>query len=152
MMTSKEVYPSLVQMIINAETISWNRFYNFLMFNTILVLAWATVWVSKDASALKAVVLLAICSLGGISGIFWAALGYRGREFLDAYAKMAADLEVDSTAWATDIEKYKPLTKTIELRDSLCYGWAGSRVALIAGPLAFTVLYGIMFFVSLSRR
>ena len=48
-MTLKEVYASLVQMTISAETVSWNRFYNFLMFNTILVLAWATIWVSKDA-------------------------------------------------------------------------------------------------------
>ena len=133
----------------NAETVSWNRFYNFLMFNTILVLAWATVWVGTASPALKAVILVAICVLGCVSGIFWAALGYRGRAFLYEYAKMAADLEAESTLWLADIQKYKPLTRTIELRDSLSFGWAGSRVVLIAGPLGFSVLYGIMLCVSL---
>jgi hypothetical protein len=149
-MAPKDAYTSLVQLIINAETISWNRFYNFLMFNTILVLAWATIWVSKDAAAVsKAVVLVAICSLGGISGIFWAALGYRGRTFLDEYVKISSDIEADARIWAADMKKIKPLTKTIELRDSMCYGWAGSRVVLIGGPLAFTLLYGIMVVISL---
>jgi hypothetical protein len=147
-MTAKELYPALVQLIIHAESVTWNRFYNFLMFNTILVLAWATVWVS-GASQLKAVILVAISSLGGVSGVFWAALGYRGRAFLSDYMKMATDLEADSNVWAGEIEKYKPATKSIALRDSLRFSWAGSRVILIAGPLAFTVLYGVMFCVSL---
>lgn len=148
-MTSKEVYLALVQLIINAETVSWNRFYNFLMFNTILVLAWATVWVASASLALKAVILVAICVLGGVSGVFWAALGYRGRAFLDEYAKIGADLEAQSAIWPADIQTYKPLTKTSELRDSLLFGWAGSRVVLVAGPLGFTVLYAIMLCVSL---
>jgi hypothetical protein len=147
-MTAKELYPALVQLIIHAESVTWNRFYNFLMFNTILVLAWATVWVS-GAPQLKAVILVAISSLGGVSGVFWAALGYRGRAFLSDYMKMAADLEADSNVWAGEIEKYKPATNSIALRDSLRFSWAGSRVILIAGPLAFTVLYGVMFCVSL---
>jgi hypothetical protein len=151
MMTPKELYPSLMQIIINAENITWNRFYNFLMFNTILVLSWATVWVgsSLQQAQLKTVILVTICTLGGLSGIFWAALGYRGRAFLYAYTKIAAEFESDSAVWTKDIEKYKPATKTIELRDSLCYSWAGSRVLLIGGPLAFTILYIIMLFVSL---
>jgi hypothetical protein len=93
--------------------------------------------------------LVAISSLGAVAGIFWAALGYRGRAFLFEYVKMASDLEADSAAWAGEIEKYKPATKSAELRDSLCYGWAGSRVILVAGPLAFTLLYLIMLVVSL---
>ena len=148
-MTPNELYPSLVQMILHAENVSWNRFYNFLVFNTILVLAWAAVWVSTPAQP-KTVFLITICVLGGISGIFWAALGYRGRAFLYEYTKMAAAIEADPAVWTQELEKYKPATRTVELRDSLCYSWAGSRGVLIGGPLVFTVFYGIMLFVSFT--
>ena len=147
-MTAKELYPTLVQLIIHAESVSWNRFYNFLVFSSILVLAWAAVWVS-DVPQLKPLILAAISLLGAVSGVFWAALGYRGRTFLFEYVKMASEIEADFTVWANDIEKYKPATRSVELRDSLRYGWAGSRVILVAGPLAFSVLYVIMLVVSL---
>src|SRR5689334_16945598 len=98
MVTSKDLYPSLVQMITHAENISWNRFNNFLMFSTILILSWATVWVANSPQS-RMMFLVAICILGGLSGVFWAALGYRGRSFLSAYLKMAADLEADSAVW-----------------------------------------------------
>jgi len=149
-MTAKELYPSLVQMIIHAENITWNRFYNFLMFNTILVLSWATLWTAASSSQSRLVVLIAICILGSISGIFWAALGYRGRAFLSEYMNIAKELEADPAVWAEDLEKYRQVTKALTLRDSLCYSWAGSRVLLIGGPLTFTVLYVVMLVVSLK--
>ncbi len=149
-MSSKELYPSLVQMIIHAENITWNRFYNFLVFNTILVLSWTTVWTATNAPQSRPVVLVSICILGSLSGIFWAALGYRGRAFLSEFMNMAKEFEADSSVWPKDLEKYKHATKAIELRDSLCYSWAGSRVLLIGGPLIFTVIYGILLVVSLK--
>lgn len=103
-MTPKELYPSLVQMIIHAESITWSRFYNFLMFNTILILSWATVWVPATAPQSRPVVLAAICILGGISGIFWAALGYRGRAFLSAFMTMAKEFEADSAVWTKELD------------------------------------------------
>jgi len=145
--TSKELYPTLVQMILHAENVSWNRFYNFLVFSTILVLAWAAVWVTSPSQA-KIVFLATICVLGAISGVFWAALGYRGRAFLYEYTKMAAALEADPTVWAQELKDHKPASRTIELRDSLCCSWAGSRGLLIGGPLVFAVLYCIMFVMS----
>jgi len=147
-MTAKELYPSLVQMIIHAENITWSRFYNFLMFSTILVLSWATLWTAANAPESRPIVLVAICILGGLSGIFWAALGYRGRAFLSEYMNMAKEFEADSAVWAKDLEKYRQATKALMLRDSLCYSWAGSRVLLIGGPLAFTALYVVMLVVS----
>jgi hypothetical protein len=147
-MTDKELYPSLVQMIIHAENITWSRFNNFLMFSTILVLSWATLW-TAGANA-PHVVLVAICILGGLSGIFWAALGYRGRAFLSEYMNMAKEFEADSAVWPKDLEKYRQATKALTLRDSLCYSWAGSRVLLFGGPLIFTALYVVMLVASLK--
>lgn len=148
-MTPGELYASLVQMIIHAENITWNRFYNFLVFNTILVLSWATVWIANSPQS-RTVVLVAICILGGLSGIFWGALGYRGRTFLNEYMKMAAEFEADLAVWPNNIERYRHATRALALRDSLSYSWAGSRVLLISGPLSFTVLYVVMLVVSLK--
>jgi hypothetical protein len=75
MVSRGELYSALVQMVNNAESISWNRFYNFLMGNSILVLAWATIYASQDRSTLTSIVLSAICVFGAGSGIVWAALG-----------------------------------------------------------------------------
>ena len=147
-MTAKELYPSLVQMIIHAESVTWNRFYNFLMFNTILVLSWSTIWVSNCSPQGKTVVLATICIVGGVSGVFWSALGYRGRKFLSEYMGMAEKLEADPATWEKEIHGCKLATRTTVLRDSLCYPWSGSKMILIYGPLAFTVIYVVMLVVS----
>jgi hypothetical protein len=142
MNSGQELYPSLVQMITHAENITWNRFNNFLMFNSILVLSWATVWEGQCKSP---TFLVIICVLGIFGGVFWAALGYRGRKYLDAYLDMAEELETTSPLWKNSNEKYKLATKTKELHKSLhCSSWAGSKVLLTCGPLAFTALYSIM--------
>lgn len=46
LVSAKDVYAAVFKMIVNAENISWNRFYNFLWFNSILIVSWATVWVA----------------------------------------------------------------------------------------------------------
>lgn len=153
-METKELYPSLIQMVIQAENISWGRFNNFLMFNSILVLAWSTIFAANLTSLQQSrtVVLVAFCILGAMSGVWWAALGSRGRAFLDVYLDVAQDFENDKTAWVNDStnDKFKIAKLTRDFRDSTCYSWAGSRVLLIGGPLSFTGLYFILFFVSLK--
>lgn len=73
--TAKEIYPVLVQLVIYAESITWNRFYNFLMGNSILILAWATIFVSPCSKGLGGKsVLVAISLLGAASGVAWAAI------------------------------------------------------------------------------
>lgn len=151
-METKELYPSLIQLIIHAENITWSRFNNFLMFNTILVLAWSTVFASNLTSFQQSrmVVLVAFCILGAVSGVFWAALGWRGRAFLYRYLDMAQDLEDDKTAWVNESanDEFKLAKLTKDFRDSTCYSWARSKVLLIGGPLSFSVLYFVLFLVS----
>ena len=69
MITDKELYPSLVQLRIHADSVTWNRFYNFLMFNSILVLAWATVYAAHPRPIGAWAVLVAFCFFGGLSGV-----------------------------------------------------------------------------------
>lgn len=150
MTTPKEMYSSIIQMIIQAETITWNRFYNFLMFNTILILAWATIYASDPRPNMAQMVLVTMCILGGISGVAWAALGFRGRKFLEEYINLAVKFESDSKCWSSDLDQYKMLTLTRTLIKSLPFGWSGSRYLLTIGSLAFTAFYAFLFYVAVK--
>lgn len=149
MITPEVLYPSLVQMIIHAETISWNRFYNFLMFNTILILAWSTIYVAQPRPAVAAAVLGTMALLGAVSGVAMAGLGVRGRKFLDEYVELAEKIEADGKCWAAELEKYKPLTLTKDCIKKFPHGWTGSRYLLTWGSVAFAVFHVFLFHVSI---
>ncbi|MBI2980620.1 MAG: hypothetical protein HYY41_07380 [Chloroflexi bacterium] len=151
--SAREIYSVIVQLVVHAESISWDRFYNFLIANSILILSWATIFSSIKNSWSVTVVLLAICLLGAVSGICFEKLGIRGRGFLDRYIALGSQIEADSTNWPPELEGNKPLTETMNLRDNrLPYRWSGSRYVLRFGPLSFTILYIVLFVVSLIRQ
>ncbi len=147
----KEVYSSLVQLATEAESITWNRFYNFLMGNSILILAWATMFSITSPSRMATHVLVAICVVGGVSGLIWAALGNRGRKFVYLYIDLGVQMEADATCWQNELDKYKPFTKIKESRETLPYSWSGSRYLLTIGPCVFTLLYILLAVASLIR-
>lgn len=94
-MKANILYPNIVQMANHAESITWNRFYNFTMANSILVLAWATVY-SGTTSVHRlslSTVLCAMCLLGIVTGYLWAGHAVRGREFLTGYLNMGRLVE-----------------------------------------------------------
>lgn len=149
--SAREAYPALVQLVIHAESITWNRFYNFLMANSILVLAWATVFASPGNDRIGSrVVLAAICVLGGASGIAWAGLAVRGRRFLFAFVSLGQSMEADPVHWAATLPAVKPLSIAADLRDTQAFRWAGSLYLLVCGSLAFTLLYSVMLVVSVG--
>jgi hypothetical protein len=159
----KTIYSSIVQMVIHAESITWNRFYNFLLTNSILILAWATIYVSCSNSQMTRILLLAICILGMIGCVFWAALGARGRKFLDIYIDMGKDMENDMekkteevskndpNTWPDLVAKHKLFKKTEETGRTACYGWASSKPILAGGPLLLIVLYILLLYASFIR-
>jgi hypothetical protein len=152
MVSRGELYAALVQMVNNAESISWNRFYNFLMGNSILVLAWATIYASQDRSTLTSIVLSAICLFGASSGIVWAALGKRSREYVETYFKQAIDLEQDLKTWdeAGISNSWKPFSATQTIRQKAS-SFSTSVFVLTWMPLAFSALYLLLFVASWWR-
>jgi hypothetical protein len=131
-------------MVIHAEAISWNRLYNFLMGNSILVLAWATVYASTQASILTRVVLTAICLLGGGSGVAWASLGGRTRKHVQRHFDQALEIEQTPPMWEDGIpNELKPFTGTSAIRDSAKW-YSTNHFLLKAMPWAFTALYTVM--------
>jgi len=146
--TVKEIYNTLVQMMIQSESISWNRFYNFLMGNSILILAWATIFISQKKSPWGNIVMVSICLLGAISSPFYAVLGKRGRDFLEHYVKQLIKIEDSQSNWPSDFDKLKIFKMNLELRDTLPGRIAGSYYILQAVPYGFSFLYFLMFLAS----
>ena len=139
--STKEIHSVIAQLLTHAESVSWNRFHSFLMLNSILVLIWVIIYVSSVSSGMVTTVLTAICVLGAASGVFWSCLGVRGREFVKLYMELGCQIEADPTSWTKELEKYKPLTESKNLRDKGRYGWSGSRHLLKFGPLCFSIVY-----------
>ena len=151
----KEVYKSFVDLAMHAENVTWNRFSNFLLFNSILILSWATVWGNSLLES-RIVFLAAICFLGAVSGIVWAVHGYRGRTAVYTFLNMAKEFENSKeienglSLWPKELKKYKPATEAARLRDSFASKWAGSRTLVVGWPLLFTGLYAVMLAITLG--
>lgn len=146
MISNRELYAAQIQMIIHAENVSWNRLYNFLMGNSILVLAWATIYASSQCSVLTRFVLSAICLLGGVSGIAWIELGARSRDILKKHMNQTLAIEDGENIWEGKVEdSLKPIKAAKAIVDDpkwKCYG--KSMFLLKAMPCAFTALYVVM--------
>src|SRR5215470_14009669 len=73
---------------IHGEQMRWTILYNFLVGNTILLVAWATLFVgllqNPKSVGLK-VVQIASCVLGFLGGIVWAMLEIRANRFSEGF-------------------------------------------------------------------
>jgi hypothetical protein len=144
-----DVYAVLVQEGIHTESITWSRFSNYLLFSSVLIVAWATMWASNEVGR-NGKVLVGLCLLGLISGGYWAVLGYRGRKMLDAIEKMARDLERNDELWPESLRAFRQTDMLLGLRDNLPGRWAGSFWIHMLTPMAISVLYLVMLGVTLD--
>ena len=146
-----ELYVSILNLINYAESTTWTRFYNFLMGNSILILAWATIYISSSKPPMARSVIIAICLIGFFSGIFWAALGYRGRKILDKYIEIGKNVESNLDLWPSYLDNFKLATEMKKIRDDrnkALFKWSGSYFLLPFGPLVFSILYVILLIAS----
>lgn len=135
-------YSSIVQLVIHAENISWNRFNNFLVAATVLVIAWATIYPTAPDSCAARFIQYFICLLGILGGIAWAFLGCRSRDYLEMYLKLGEEIEKGEGE-----SEIKPFQKTKEIRSNHCK-YFSSRFLLMAVPIVFSVLYLAMLVVT----
>lgn len=147
----KEVYSSIVQFVCALESSTWNRFYNYLMGNSILILAWATVFASNINPVIVLLVLASICFFGGLSGLFWSATAERGKKFMMVYLELGKKLEENPNLFPKDLSQYKHFTENLRLSETLPKGWGGSYRILKYGPLSFTILYVVLLLASILR-
>jgi len=142
----KDVYDSLVQLTIHAENNAWERFNSYLLGNSILILAWATILNHNNCSKSTRLVLYIICIFGIIGSLAFSILGNRGRAFLSKYLEMGSYIEGDSQCWEQKLnQKFKPLSETKSFRDNLGFRWCGGRNILVFGPIVFVFFYAFLF-------
>lgn len=141
------VYQSLPSLINNAESISWNRFNNFLLFNSILILSWATIYanISEKITTNHSFLLGGICILGLTISIIWCALGFRGRSNVVLFLKIGKNIESNYA------ENHKPITEAAKLRDTQPFSWSGSIYVLTMTPLLIAFLYTLFLWLSIPK-
>ena len=148
-MKVSDIYSSITQMMINAENVTWNRFNSYLIANSIFLIFWVTLLTSDSITKYKLGAMVGICLIGVLGGIFFSALGYRGRCFLDQYVDMGQRLE-KKKLWPIKVN-VKPFTETEKLIHIINYGWAGSRYILSWTPIIFTLFYGVLILISVHE-
>ena len=146
----KDVYQIYLRFQHDTEVITWNRFYIFLVFNSILAVSWAASWPSTGRDV-PGGIYYTLAAIGMLSGLIWAALGYRGRKFVEKYADQASQMEQDLRLWTADLINvetktpvYMPMTESNDFGKTLRWRVARSRPILIMGPIVVAVFHGLM--------
>ena len=135
----EHIYDSYRELVIHSEVISWGRFQNLLIINSILVVAWATLFHDNDAHSWGRLVMTAITIPGILTGIAWADLGKRSRQYLDLYkAKLKAIEEHhDKKDWWED---GIPITdRPFQVEVATCR-FSSSTFLLFWTPLLFSLM------------
>lgn len=147
-----DVYESYRELVIQSENVSWHRFENFLLINSILVLAWATIFVEMNCSLKEIItsakiVMTTISIFGAISGIAWSNLEQRSRSYLNQYRDKAKAIEehYDKENWW---EVGIPITDR-PFQIHLTPKWYSSSTILLTRiPVIFSVIHLILIAVT----
>jgi len=92
--TPSTLYQVLCSLVNQSEQIRWTRLNNFLIANSIFVLAWAAVFVTDNiAFPIKQIALTWICVPGLVTAILWGPLGRRSSNYHDTFHELARSLE-----------------------------------------------------------
>lgn len=151
LISNAEMFRVITQWIVNMESITWSRFYNFLTANSLLVVAWAAM--HPDQPHLKnSAVLLAISLVGILNSLFWFGLNYRHRRYYRNYLSLGHQYEM---------KYYIPSLTTTDEPDDFLKGifqeeketgqqlrkkwsWASTNKIVLGGPIIFLFLYIVL--------
>jgi len=86
-------YSDIVQLIIHSDNLNWQRFYYFLVFNSILFLAWVGLHSSVFLELHKLLLLVLFPLIGLIVGFIWIPAARRGIAFQNYYMAWARYIE-----------------------------------------------------------
>lgn len=109
-------YTILSDAIVLSETMSWERFYHYLVAMSLLGIAWATAYTVKEGEY-RQVVLACFGGIGVLLSLLWSGMGGRSRKYVDMWSNLAIRTELGdrnyATLWTQWIaDKKSPLTKT----------------------------------------
>lgn len=144
-MEKSDLYKMISDILASDEEISWSRFYNFSMSNSILALAWATMYTSPSKTIATSIALSSMCVIGILIGFFWSDLGRRSRMHHQCHFNQLLELEKDEEIFSNIKLLLRPYSKSSEIRD-FANGYSSNPFILKTTPLMFSVLY-IVFLV-----
>ena len=142
------VYAAGTNQWIHAEQMRWTILYNFLVGNTILLLAWATLYatlLSHPGSLGLRIVLIGSCFVGICGGVVWTFLEHRANGFSEQYFKTGLDLERLLLNEQTDVTG--PFLATEQHRAH--GGPIKTHVIVVAVPIVFSTIYLVLLIVSI---
>jgi len=145
------VYQIASEQWAHAEQVRWTVLYNFLVANTILLLAWGAVFgttQSAQGSPRRTFILLIFCIAGAIISITWVGLGQRANNFIKHYSVKACNLE------AALPEEWRLFAATEEFRRRLqgSEGWVSTRRVVLFIPGTFFVLFVLLACLSIKNE
>src|SRR3990172_6393057 len=116
----ERLYEAAIQLVVHTDNSSWTRMYNFLTANSILMLAWATIFATIQGNGQnippKASVLSAISLFGLVLSIAWAPFCSRGRKLHRHYVHVARTLERNLENGSQEEVNDGPLSTDVRLR------------------------------------
>lgn len=99
---SKKDYSKIIQLMMHSDVLNWQRLYYFLVFNSILLLAWVYLFCSNNERKLLLLVAFSFVSL--IVSLLWAPSAMmRGIRFQDYYLTWLRYIEQHSSKQKTGI-------------------------------------------------
>ena len=149
MIDNQSLYTAATSLAIYSEQSRWSRLNSYLVVNSILLVAWATVFASQSGNN-RSCVLAVLCLPGIILGIIWAFLGERSSQYLDilhsSIEKFEKSIPVEMSL--------RPFLVVAGPREKIREGGkfnklTSSRAIVIGVPLVFSLLYVFLGIISL---
>ncbi len=140
---SDPAYSVAAQHWVHAEQTRWLILYDFLMANSILILAWATLFAGSGDLTVRKPFLFLLSIAGFILSLLWVGLSHRASGFVDMYGHLGLSAEELNPAIIG------PFTRGNAYRLGLG-SLLTSRKVLIVIPTIFAVVY--LSFIVLTCR
>ena len=146
---NQSLYSAATNLAIYSEQSRWARLNSYLVVNSILLVAWATVFASQSGDH-RSSVLAVLCLPGIALGILWAFLGERSSQYLDilhsSIEKFEKSIPVEMSL--------RPFLEIAGLREKVRGGGkltklTSSRTIVIGVPIVFSLLYVFLGVISL---
>lgn len=141
----KFTYEILSQCIITSDQARWNRLGYFLVFNSVLILAWSRLWTHAET---QTQFLGVITLMGFVGSLSWALIGRRANryhfQFLAVTHVVEKRLYTDFISLSEEMRPHK--SAEMHAKDDFISKPATSRYATVGMPWSFTVVYVFLGF------
>jgi hypothetical protein len=138
-------YAAAVTLMATSEQVRWARLNTFLVANSILFLAWVSLFALPGLTdPAKEWIMSAVCVLGFFSSTGWAVLGKRGSDHLRFYRDTAITFEQSGPPAPSAIPNWNVVEKGKGIVGHPHKLWS-SEFLVSYCPLIFGVAYAVLF-------